>query len=246
MKQRPVPILLAFLGLAVSLAAQDAPVEPTDREQDDPTVDMLSGPPIRLDVSRRTLRNFLTDQTALIPFLSDSGAPQELRDVFIVGSNEAGYAFFWDPTSCRLIGVLDLELAMKASRGEATEETEQAMYVMQASGAFPFSAMAGASWGRPGYFGFRMVNGKPEFLYTHGTLAVEERLWLDEGGRVLKQRFSLGQTIEPVRVLFPELWRDRIESADGTWSDNILTVPPQEDTTFVVTYRLRDQPDSES
>lgn len=92
----------------------------------------------------------------------------------------------------------------------------------------------------PRYFGFRLVGGMPEFLYTVGSLAVEERLWLDEGGKVLKQRFAIPGAQKGFQITLPEDWKKRSSVSAGTWKENVLSVPKEAVTEIIISYRLID------
>ncbi|MEX2580892.1 MAG: hypothetical protein WD342_17670 [Verrucomicrobiales bacterium] len=253
---RPGRLVAILFGLASVTVGQEEPEDAAPPVEPDPTVDLVSGPPLDLDISRRSLTNFLTDPVALIPYQTPSGETQDLEEVFTIGSVKGRYAVFWDPVSCRVVGALDLvnppEEEEKAPEDNERENQETdkeherpSPYVLSAEGAFPFAGSLGA-FGNPEYFGFRMINGKPQFLYTHGSLAIEERLWLDREGKELKQLFSVRDPQNDVLLTLPETWRARAEASAGTWDDNVLSVPKEDASEFVVTYRLTNtEPDTE-
>jgi hypothetical protein len=213
--------------------------------------------PVRLDLSRRDLKNFLSDKEALSTYRTGDGPVSDLRDVFTLGSVETRFAVFWDPFACRLLGILDLEAPPETAAavtpapptaevksepsGESTSPADAppapGPYLLKAEGPFPLSKTAGAS-GAPRYFGFRLVKGVPEFLYTCGGLSIEERLWLDLGGQVLKQRFSVKQATRGLQIAVPEAWKGRIEASAGTWKGAILSVPQESIGEVILTYPL--------
>lgn len=215
--------------------------------------------PLRLDLSRRDLKNFLTDKEALAPYALADGSVSDLHDVFALGSVNARWAVFWDSRSCRLLGILDLEAppeapASSAADADAEETNEEkddeeseklpsppSPYLFKASGAFPLAKTSGVS-GAPRYFGFRLVKDIPEFLYTCGSLAIEERLWLDEGGKVLRQRFSAKDAAKDaakgLQITVPEAWKGRVTATAGNWKGALLTVPKEASAEVILTYPL--------
>jgi len=209
-----------------------------------------------LDISRRSLDNFLEDDVALAPHSDGSGKARRFADVFMVGSDEARHAIVWDPVSCRSAGVLDLEAPPpkppqdpeqpEETRGDDdsdeegvdTKEGPPSPYVLRAEGPAPFTGCIGA-FGQPEYFGFRLVDGRPEFLYTHGALAIEERLWLAGGGDLLEQRIVVREPENDLLLTLPAVWKERAESSAGQWSENTLSVPVEAAAKGVtLTYRL--------
>lgn len=219
------------------------------------TASLPTPPPVRLDLSRRDLKNFLSDKTALAPYQQPEGVVSDLRDVFTLGSVETRFAVFWDPLACRLVGVLDLEAppetdptatpapsstekeAPKASAESSGASPAPSPYLYKAEGPFPLAKTADASE-PPRFFGFRLVKGVPEFLYTCGGLPIEERLWLDQGGRVLKQRFSVKEASRGLQIAVPEAWKGRIEASAGTWKGAILSVRQEASDEVILTYPL--------
>lgn len=216
--------------------------------------------PLRLDLSRRDLKNFLTDKDALAPYLRTDGSVAELHDVFALGSVNARWAVFWDARSCRLLGILDLEAPPETAaptspapettapkekdedKEEAPSDTDEkstppSPYLLKASGPFPLAKTSGIS-GAPRYFGFRLVKDVPEFLYTCGSLAIEERLWLDKGGKALRQRFSAKDAAKGLQITVPEAWKGRVTASAGTWKGALLTVPKEASAEVILTYPL--------
>lgn len=224
----------------------------------------------KLHVTRKSFPNFLTDEVVLSPHLRDGEAPEILPDVFAVGAPASRFAIVWDPVTCRLIGILDLEAprtdsaeessgassdaeeAPDAEEGKSeTEETgdepeieQPSPFLLVASGPAPLAETAGGA-GEASYFGMRLVQGRPEFLYTVGNLVVEERLWLENGGDTLRQRFRLRDFDSQLSLRLPESWRERVESDRGEWDDNRLLVPDDESRELLLTYRLhKEEPES--
>lgn len=209
------------LAFPLLLAAQDRPV-PAGKG------------PVILDLSRRNLKNFLVDEDARAPYHREGSASADLRDVFTIGSVKAPCAIIWDPLACRLVGVLDIDAA-------ETKPTDPD-HPYLAAGPFPFAKTAGVS-GTPRYFGFRLVAGVPEFLYTCGSVSFEERLWLEQGGAILLQRFAVKDHSQEIRFVVPEPWKGRVSASAGTWKGNILTVSKEEASEFVLSYPLLPAPE---
>lgn len=218
--------------------------------------ELYAGVAIRLDISRRNLKNFLTDADALASFQQADGTHSDLEDVFTLGSIDAPYAVFWDPQTCRLIGVLDIQKSTEQSttspsvRAESSSESAASSeskpesvspYLFKAEGAFPLSKTAGAA-GKPRYFGFRLIDGKPEFLYTCGTLQIEERIWLEEEGKSLCQRFSVKNATRGLQISLPSEWAQRVTFSAGTLKDHLLTIPTEAVGDITITYPLTPPP----
>ncbi len=260
-------VFVPLAGLATALAAQESASGGSLIIQDSPPslpAPVSSAPviaPMKLEIARRDLRNFLLDEEALAPYRRGEGLAESLSGVFVIGSHGVPRAVFWDPLACRLLGVLDLDAPVPAAettpkvtgeedgaepdRDAPEQETPPAAppspYLMLAAGPAPLSGSIG-SRGAPRYFGFRLVAGMPEFLYTVGALSIEERLWLEDEGRVLKQRFSVREAPQGIRLTFPEAWKPRLSAAVGTWEENVLTVSPEESGEVILTYQLTDAP----
>lgn len=211
--------------------------------------------PLKLDIARRDLKNFLRDEEAVAPHRSSTGDIALLKEVFMIGSPNISRAFFWDPVSCRLLGVIDLDAPqtpepapapepapVKSASDDSDEESKMdppSPYILTAAGPMPLFGSSGVS-GSPRYFGFRLVGGMPEFLYTFGSLAVEERLWLDDGGKALKQRFAIPGATKGFQITLPGDWKERATVSAGTWKGNVLSVPKESVTEIIFSYRLTD------
>lgn len=239
-----------FLLSAATLSGIASPLWAQEEETSEPASESVeSGQPslapgvyVKLDVSRRFLKNFLTDETALLPHKKPDGSVGDLPSVFMIGSTKANHALFWDPVSCRLIGILDV------TRGETDDEggsSDDSSYVFKASGLHPLSSSQGAS-GTPDYFGFRLVEGKPEFLYTFGGLVVAERIWLADGGRQLHQRLTIREPGAALSITIPEDWKQRVSSEGGSWKENKLSVEKKASVDGIVLIHQLVEPNPES
>ncbi|MEN8715709.1 MAG: hypothetical protein ABF384_12440 [Verrucomicrobiales bacterium] len=207
---------------------------------------------IKLDISRRHLRNFLTDEEALEAYGSDDARRENLHGAFMIGSPGARYVAIWDPTAARLIGVLDVEppkkeqskeeekadnAGLKKEDAEKEELSGPSPYIYSAEGLPPFQESSGA-FGKPEYFGFRVVAGRPKFLYTHGSLRIEEMIWLEDEGRVLKQRFSIRSPQNDAQIAVVSDWKDRITHSVGEWDGSALKVSKDEAGNIELSYQL--------
>ena len=200
--------------------------------------------PLVLDISRRSLKNFLQDEAALERYLRPDGSLKDLEDAFTIGAVRGRYALIWDATACRLVGVVDVKPPSEERPGAppGANPEPSSPYVLLAEGYPPRSGSLG-TFGHPGYFGFRLIDGLPEFLYTHGGLQVEERLWLEGDGSVLKQRFAIRSPENPFLLHFPASWKQRIvETSAGKWNGETLSVPLENAEEVIITYRLADEP----
>lgn len=121
---------------------------------------------------------------------------------------QVGYA--WDPVECRLLF--------------AWEGAEMKHLRFVAEGPAPFAATLGA-WGPPDYFGYRMVEGCPEFLYYYGSLGVAEQIRPGADGTGLEQRWEVSQAEFGLQMVVPEHWLPRVKASSGSWSGNVLKLP---------------------
>jgi len=253
----------------------------TDEEQEPervpfeaPHPEGTDGIAIPLEVSRRPLPNFLTDDIANIPHTAPEGLLRDFTEVFMIGSNEARFAAVWDPRSCRLVGVLDLAAPSPPPRQPAAPESdtsargdserpdeaggdsdsdtsaeesepEPSPYLLRAAGPAPLLGSPGGG-GTARYFGFRLVSGMPEFLHIFGNLLVEERIWFENEGEVLLQRFAVREPTADVVVTLPEDWAERCVASHGSWRGNVLTVPKDEADSLILAYRLVPEVEAES
>ncbi|MDF1823887.1 MAG: hypothetical protein P1U68_04550 [Verrucomicrobiales bacterium] len=217
-------LLVPLIAVALSALSALLPVQ----AQEDAPVSSESALPVglsvKLDISRRLLKNFLTDETALIPYRNGTETPNDFSGAFSLGSPKARHVPIWDPVSCRLVGILDLK---------ATDSP----YLFLAEGPMPTSRTSGVS-GEPNYFGMRLDRGRPEFLYTHGPLTVAEMIWLEDDGEIMKQRFSFRKVKGDISLVFPASWVDRITASSGSFEDNVLTVPRESAAEITLLYRL--------
>lgn len=219
-----VPILVAALPALFPLLAQES--DPADAATVEPTTQQALpvGLSVKLDISRRLLKNFLVDDTALIPYANGSETPDDFVGAFSLGSPKTKHVPIWDPVSCRLVGVLNIQ-------------APDSPYLLLAEGPIPTSKTSGVS-GDPDYFGMRLDSGRPEFLFTHGSLTVAEMIWLEDEGEIMKQRFSFRKPKGDIRLIFPAAWVDRISVSAGAFDENVLTVPKEEASEITLLYRL--------
>lgn len=223
--------LLLFFLLPVSISRAQEEAAENDSEA------FPIGLPVKLDISRRQLKNFLTDTVALGPYRIDDGTARDFSGAFTIGSPNARFVAIWDPESCRLVGVLDL-----LESGETSQKQEPTTpYSLLAEGMIPTAVLPGAN-GDPRYFGMRLVDGKPEFLYTHGAHAIAEMIWLEDDGEILKQRFSFRKAPKGIKLSFPESWIPKILAETGEWNGAVLSIDGEERTEITLLYRLNTTP----
>ncbi len=242
--QQHLVVFFAIFAASGPVRAQNSDADETKEE------DNVKIPPLVLDVSRRSLKNFLKDEVALTVHRKSDGSVADLEDAFMIGSIEGRYAVFWDPFSCRLAGVLDIKAPQEKDEKpifpptREKEDESPSPYILLAEGASPLTGSLG-TFGEANYFGFKMVDGLPEFLYTHGSIKVAERLWLEENGNVLKQRFSIQEPANSILITIPESWKERASTKVGTWDNQSLSVPVEDAGGVVITYRLNDEEEME-
>lgn len=212
-----------------SLSAESAPAEKTE-----PALPV--GLPVKLDISRQFLKNFLSDEAALEPYRTGDDTMRDFDGAFTIGSPAARFVPIWDPFACRLVGILDLQSP------PVSGDSAAAPYLLLAEGRGPTFSINGAN-GSPVYFGFRLEQGRPEFLYTHGAHAISEKIWLEDEGAVMKQHFALRKPVKTLTLSFPESWIPRITASDGEWQGGSLTVTGDAVAEVTLLYRL-DTPES--
>lgn len=265
-------LLPGFLALALAWPGHVRAQEETpDTEKSEKPLGEFAGVGVvpKLSISRKTVPNFLVDET-LAAVHASKGSESEtatLEGVFTIGANSSRYAVFWDPLTCRLLGVLDLEpdpveaptdeadgsetasAETEIDKGERAEGSEKDVpldsepesppspFFLLAGGRPPLGGTAGGS-GEASFFGVRLIDGKPEFLYEQGSLLIEERLWLENGGETLQQQFTLRDMNSSLVLEIPEAWRQRVTSDRGEWDEGRLTVDKEEAGEVRLTYRL--------
>lgn len=232
----PAMTLCFAVYCAIPLSAQEEETRDVEKEPE-PTKPEIQGKPLKLDISRRFLKNFLTDEVALIPHQDREGETKELQDAFMIGAVKSTHAAFWDPVSCRLLGALNLEESTAPSEPAEGEEEAPSPYTLLAAGAHPLNGSKG-TFENPKYFGFRLVNGRPEFLYTFGGLQIEEQVWLEDDGLVLKERFHVKGSKSGYTLTFPAEWKERCEASVGEWKENQLIVPGDAPEALILTFHL--------
>lgn len=237
----PAVTLLIACATGLSLRAQNESSE-KDVEPPQPSTTEVSeatpqGKPLKLDISRRFLKNFLTDEVALIPYQDKDGATKELQGTFMIGAVKSSHAVFWDPVSCRMLGALNLKNTAEPAKSSEGDEEAPSPYTLLAAGSHPLSGSKGA-FESPKYFGFRLVSGRPEFLYTFGGLQIEEQIGLEDEGLILKVRYVVKGSKSGFTLSFPAEWKARCEASVGEWKENQLAVPGDAAEALVLTFLL--------
>lgn len=219
-----------------------AELKSTETEQDFLKVNsFLTDPPLPLSISRKNCDNFLTDQDLLQVHLDPNGNPGPLSGIFEIESPSAACKIIWDPQTCRLLGVLTTlrdQLSNSPITSPLAPDAPTAKPPpLTAGGPHPLRRSTGA-YGDPVYFGFRWLHGRPGFLYTIGSLIVEEWIWLEDPS-LLCQHFRIRSPESDVIVLLPADWSDEVRSTTGTIKDGVLTVPAANAAEFAITTRLK-------
>jgi hypothetical protein len=219
-------------------------------EQDFLKIDsFLTDPPLPLSLSRKTCENFLTDKDLLQAHLDTGGSPRPLPGIFVIESPSAACQIIWDPQTCRMLGVLSKSEARMTTSpvGKAPAAAAPSAAApsatpppLTASGPHPLRRSTGA-YGDPVYFGFRWLHGRPGFLYTIGSLIVEEWIWLEDP-TLLRQHFRIRSPESDVIVLLPTGWSDEVTATAGTIKEGVLTVPAANAAEFAITTRLKPAP----
>lgn len=176
-------------------------------------------------VKRVTVPNFLTDPVVFGNIRKVDDVSDSLPSTFVLTHPITGQAVYWSPVICRMIAI---------KNGSRTSTYHE----MIAEGPHPLAFSLGAI-GKPKYFGFRMVNGLPEFLYTYGQLSVEEKYRFSPDGRQLMQSFKVASSAIDGAYSLPENLRAIATANNGNWSNNVLMLKREElNAGFTVTFHL--------
>lgn len=177
-----------------------------------------------LIVSRATVTNFIEDPIVTANLSKDEELKKLLPSTFVMLLGSTGQKIYWSPALCRMVAI---------GPGKRSSFRE-----MVAEGAHPLSISLGAI-GRPEYFGFRFVDGKPEFLYTYGQLSVEESYEISADGSKLFQRFRIQSNAIDGAFSLTENWRAVVTADNGEWLNNVLTLSREQlNEGFTITYHL--------
>lgn len=175
-------------------------------------------------VRRATISNFLTDPIVTGNIRVADDVSSTLPSTFILTHPQTGQSIYWSPVICRLIAI---------KNGERTSFHE-----VVAEGPHPFAFSLGAI-GKPKFFGFRMVDGLPEFLYTYGQLSIEEKFQFSKDGRKIEQSFKVASTAIDGAFSVSEEVRKIVTADNGRWGGNVIRFRRDEfNAGFTVTYHL--------
>lgn len=210
---------LLILGLPL-LAAQEG----EKREEESPA--SSDAGESRVEIQQITLPNPVGDPVTLLNRAQLAGAanlPMRILPAMIrVQHKEEGFGYAWDPVECRLLF---------AWRGEDPRNL-----VFVAEGPGPLASTIGV-WGPPDYFGYRMVDGVPEFLYRLGKIAIEERLQPSQDGTELVQHWKIYQAEFGVMFSLPQRCRPLVKASAGNWSNgSLLDLTQGEAREFTLTW----------
>ncbi len=153
----------------------------------------------------------------------------------------------WDTSECRWLyawrgDFLDRE--QNSDDDDATTIAGELVYL--SDGPAPLSVTMGAAGGAR-YFGHRLIDGVPEFLYTVGKLKVTERIQPSDDGSEIIQHFSVER--HPVDLILsvplPPRGIDSEKANPITFTDgkregegDFVIVPSEKAGDFTVSYRI--------
>ena len=225
----PLFLVLSSAGLG-SVAAQE-PASHGESPSDPPPKAAAPAPEIL--VAQTTLPNPVKDVIALIHREQFSGKPDEpitsLPGIIRVQYSASGFGYAWDPVECRLMFVW-----------QGGADMSDLKFV--AEGPAPFAATIGA-WGVPDYFGYRLVDGAPEFLYYVGSLGVTEKIRPTPDGRGWTQDWEIHQADYGLQVTIPERWVSKVKASAGDWIGPVLKLPESKVAKLTLTWIDADAPD---
>ena len=201
-----------------------------------------SPPATRVEVFQGTLPSPIKDERCAVYRNAIHGGDKTLKGALpgaiAVHFPDKELSFCWDPVECRLLyvwkgGFLQHQPDLAGIAGKL-------VYV--AEGPAPLAASVGA-FDAPDFFGYRLVNGVPEFLYTQGLLSVAERFELAADGQSFTQFFSVQNTPFEVNLAIPERWKESVSSSIGTWTKGFVTIPLKSIKDFRLTFQLLKTPE---
>ena len=139
---------------------------------------------------------FLPDEVNVV-----ERAGRDIPAAIVVGFGN-DLAIAWDTRECRWLyawrgGFIEPIETESEEEGESSTEIVGNLLHLS-TGPAPLSVTMGAAGGAR-YFGHRMVDGIPEFLYTVGKLKVSERIFPSEDGSRIVQKFSVER--QPVDLI---------------------------------------------
>ncbi|MCB1086826.1 MAG: hypothetical protein KDM63_07260 [Verrucomicrobiae bacterium] len=217
---RPFPLAILLFVAALPATASDA--------EQGTSAPALPTPTVR----QTTLPNPVADPIVLVNRSQLTPVPKDGLVTLLPGVIEVRFpqpeiSFAWDPVECRLLFVW---------KGKAITDL-----VAIAEGPAPLSATVG-TFGAPQFFGYRFVNGVPEFLYRLGRLAVEERIQPSPDGATLIQHWRVHQSDFDVMLALPERWKEAATCSEGTWKDGFIKIPKEKAGDLALTWQLGKAP----
>ena len=229
-----VPTFLLLVLMPPLLAV----AEPADSSPAPPATDKRPAPAAPAEVRLGALPNPVLDERCAVNRNAAGQDPDEngrLPGVFAVHFPDRGLSYCWDPVECRLLYIWRNGFL----KGGSAIDGDLA-YV--AEGPAPLAASVGA-FDAPNFFGYRMVDGAPEFLYTQGLLSVVERITPADDGKSLAQHFSVQNTPFEVTLSIPERWKEQVRPSQGDWENGFVTIPRKSIADFRLTYNLEKTPE---
>lgn len=226
-----ISYLAGSAAFVLSTFAAEGQTEPQPEAPETPPAEVEQKPK-EPRIQQRSLPNPVADVVTLIQRQQLSGkseAPIELLPgMIVVQYADPAFGFAWDPVECRLL------LAWTG-----TDMKSGLRFV--AEGPSPFATTLGA-WGPPNYFGYRMVEGHPEFLYFFGRLGIEEKVLPAPDGDGFLQEWSVSQAEFGLQISVPERWKDSVKSDTGSWSGTVLSLPTAETVRSKLTWKFPSEP----
>lgn len=236
-----LPLLVSPLCFAVCIAnAQEVTDEPSPTVETEPvegaekseeSAEPATEVPTAPSVWRGTMKNGLVDTMARLPF----GESETLRAPIAVHFPAQKSSICWDAKACRLVYAWKGEFIAQDTTTRIAEPAGEITYL--ASGPGQFSAAVGA-YGKPRYFGFKLIAGVPEFHYSIGRVAVRERFSFSDDGATLIQHFAIDNSPGDVVLTVPETWKDRVTSEKGSLKNRIMTISKSNAADFTLNYSL--------
>ena len=230
------PLVVSSLCLAACFAnAQEVKENPSTDPETEAVNESEKAPEIAIPATPVVwggiMQTVLADPMARLPF----GESETLRAPIAVHFPAQKSSICWDAKACRMLYTWKGEFLAQDTTTQIAMPAGEIAYL--AAGPGPFSAAVGA-YGKPKYFGFKLIEGVPEFYYSVGRVAVRERFSFSDDAETLMQHFAIDNSAGDVVMTIPEAWKDRVSTEKGTLKNRILTVSKNDAADFTLNYSL--------
>jgi azurin len=172
------------------------------------------------------------------PFMYHTFMPESSPASIAVGlENGISYCFDATPVMLRYAwrgGFLDNSEVFKGHVSEQRAELEGETFYRN-DGSFPLRLGENAPPDDVSFDGYRMVDERPQFLYTVDDVQVRELITPTDAGTGLRRTFQIPDAEETVRFIRSPHEDVTIDASAGSWDADTLRLRPSEAQEFTVT-----------